>query len=72
MRTLWIILGLYLLWRIGTRIFAVRKFIKQQRDQNFQDPQQRSKEGEVNIIGRRNEQKPKSEDKGDYVDYEEV
>lgn len=71
MRTLWIIVGIYILWRIVKRFLAVRRFIKNAQNQNFQDPQPR-KEGEVNIISRDREESDTNSNKGDYVDYEEV
>jgi len=72
MRTLWIILGVYVLWRIINRYLTVRKFVKNVRNQNFQEPPPPRKEGEVNIIGKKDNQSQKTDCKGDYVDFEEV
>jgi len=72
MKTIFIIFGVYILWRIGSRVWQLRKIIKQHQ-QPFQGQNHPpKKEGEINVISKPQSDSQKSDNGGEYVDYEEL
>jgi len=81
MRTLLIILLIYLLFRFFTRTllpYFVRNYVKKaqekfyQQNPNINPEEAKQREGEVKVKSRPQSQSSGKEDLGDYVDFEEV
>ena len=81
MRTLLIILLIYLLFRFFTRTllpYFVRNYIKKaqnkfyQQNPNINPEEAKQREGEVKVKSRPKSQSGSKEELGDYVDFEEV
>jgi len=80
-KVLWIILLIYLLFRLLTRTlfpFLARNYVKKAQEKFYQqnpniDPEEaKQREGEVKVKSRPKAQLKKKEELGDYVDFEEV
>jgi len=80
-KVLWIILLIYLLFRLLTRTlfpFLARNYVKKAQEKFYQqnpdiDPEEAKKrEGEVKIKSRPQTSSHKKDELGDYVDFEEV
>lgn len=72
MRTILILAGIYVFWRIISRYLLLRRFIRQQFEQQQQNSNPPGKEGDVRIINEHADPRNKRDIKGEYVDYEEL
>ena len=81
LKVLWIILLIYLFFRLLTRTlfpFLVRNYVKKAQEKFYQqnpniDPEEAKKhEGEVKVKSRPKNEHNKKDELGDYVDFEEV
>ncbi len=75
MKNIFILLGVYILWRFITRVWQFRKILKQQQ-KNFHESQrgytEPKKEGEVSVLSGSDKDGKSDNKSGEYVDYEEL